>query len=97
MRHLRIPKTKVASVANQKALYLRHRLNKLAKGVVFDKPFAYRHFGSMVYIGSWNSLIDFTDKLSGGTKHEAALTGKAAWICAFPLPSCALLRLNLCI
>ncbi|KAI3336570.1 FAD/NAD(P)-binding domain-containing protein [Xylariaceae sp. AK1471] len=62
----RLPAT--AQVASQQATYLAKRLNK---GDVDTKPFRFRNWGTMTYLGSWTAI------------HQSSadeLTGRAAWI-----------------
>lgn len=57
-----------AQVASQQAVYLGRQLNK---GIDENKPFRFRNWGTMAYLGSWRAI------------HQSAsdeLKGKAAWI-----------------
>ncbi|KAJ3367083.1 hypothetical protein GGF32_000145 [Allomyces javanicus] len=59
-----------AQVANQKALYLGKQLNKADEKVV--APFAYRHLGSMAYVGGWRAVVDMPNDIKP--------SGYSAWI-----------------
>jgi NADH dehydrogenase len=62
----RLPAT--AQVASQQATYLAKRLNK---GDIDTRPFRFRNWGVMTYLGSWRAI------------HQSSadeLTGRAAWI-----------------
>lgn len=73
-----LPQT--AQVANQQAIYLRKALNKLAKRpeLTFTdvtEPFAFKNFGTMAYIGSWEAVVDMTN-----INEKAKKSGTFAWI-----------------
>ncbi|KAI8812158.1 FAD/NAD(P)-binding domain-containing protein [Cladochytrium replicatum] len=72
-----------AQMATQKGNWLGNYLNKLkvhektGSGV---QPFKYQHFGSTVYISSWNALWDLHGSTSHAVKSVGQLRGKLAWI-----------------
>ncbi|KNE56114.1 hypothetical protein AMAG_01953 [Allomyces macrogynus ATCC 38327] len=59
-----------AQVANQKALYLGKQLNKTDERTIV--PFAYRHLGSMAYVGGWRAVVDMPNDIKP--------SGYSAWI-----------------
>ncbi|ORZ40279.1 pyridine nucleotide-disulfide oxidoreductase-domain-containing protein [Catenaria anguillulae PL171] len=58
-----------AQVANQKAVYLAKQLNKPEAPM---QPFAYKHLGSMAYIGGWRAVADISK--------EFKPSGWGAWV-----------------
>ncbi|CAI2177352.1 17703_t:CDS:10 [Funneliformis geosporum] len=66
-----------AQVANQKAVYLRKSLSKIANsGLMIDiKPFKFFNLGSMAYIGKKEAVVDMTP-----VSNKAKESGTLAWI-----------------
>lgn len=60
-----------AQVASQQAVYLAKQLNKGVTADANNKPFQFRNWGTMAYLGSWTAI------------HQSSadeLTGRAAWL-----------------
>ncbi|KAL1917689.1 uncharacterized protein VTP21DRAFT_3523 [Calcarisporiella thermophila] len=66
-----------AQVANQKGIYLRKALNKIAKDGNGElvQPFSYKHMGSQAYIGGWRAIVELGDGTS-----TAKQSGLLAWL-----------------
>jgi len=70
------PLPATAQVANQKAIYLAKKLNKIVKDHESPKPFEFHNQGSLAYIGNWKAIYDRSDAETG-LKRE---TGRLAWL-----------------
>lgn len=74
------PLPQTAQVANQQAIYLRKALNKLARRPELNftdvtKPFVFKNYGAMAYIGSWEAVVDMTS-----INNKAKESGTFAWV-----------------
>ncbi|GBB87875.1 hypothetical protein RclHR1_14370006 [Rhizophagus clarus] len=66
-----------AQVANQKAVYLRKVLTRIAKdnSMISIKPFKFHNLGSMAYIGKKEAVVDMTP-----VSNKAKESGRLAWV-----------------
>ncbi|KAI9016018.1 FAD/NAD-P-binding domain-containing protein [Hyaloraphidium curvatum] len=72
------PLPQTAQVASQKAVWLSKHLNSLGRGDA-GKPFSYGHRGSMVYLGSWSSIVDLSRNVPENSWFKG-IRGYLAWI-----------------
>ncbi|KAH8114671.1 FAD/NAD-binding domain-containing protein [Phellopilus nigrolimitatus] len=66
-----------AQVAQQKAKYVTHVLNRLARDQTTSESFRFKNQGSLAYLGDWKALYDRTSVDSGPKVEEA---GRLAWL-----------------
>lgn len=71
------PLPATAQVANQKAQYLRKKLNRLVRDRAAPEPFAFHNAGSLAYLGDWQAVYDRSHAESGPKTME---TGRVAWL-----------------
>ncbi|CCM05611.1 uncharacterized protein FIBRA_07840 [Fibroporia radiculosa] len=71
------PLPATAQVANQKARYLRKKLNLIARDKPAIVPFHFHNAGSLAYLGDWQAVYDRTHAESGPKTKE---TGRLAWL-----------------
>lgn len=71
------PLPATAQVANQKAQYLRKKLNRLVRDRAASEPFAFHNAGSLAYLGDWQAVYDRSHAESGPKTME---TGRVAWL-----------------
>jgi len=60
--HLYVRLADQDAVANQKAIYLAKKLNRIVKDRASPKPFEFHNLGSLAYIGDWFVLLS-SDKM----------------------------------
>ncbi|ORX88473.1 FAD/NAD-P-binding domain-containing protein [Basidiobolus meristosporus CBS 931.73] len=70
-----------AQVAKQKGEYLVKALNKIARegspNIVEEiKPFDYRHFASMAYVGGWKAIVE----VGSDKAHDMKYAGWMSWL-----------------
>ncbi|KAF5373261.1 hypothetical protein D9615_007477 [Tricholomella constricta] len=71
------PLPATAQVASQKGKYLAHKLNKIVKDESAPKPFEFKNFGSLAYIGNWKAIYDRPGVEEGFMTKES---GRVAWL-----------------
>ncbi|KAG6910222.1 hypothetical protein DXG01_012357 [Tephrocybe rancida] len=71
------PLPATAQVASQKGKYVSTTLNKIAKEQPVSKPFKFKNFGSLAYIGDWKAIYDGPGAGDGFLSKES---GRLAWL-----------------
>ncbi|KAG6334706.1 hypothetical protein ID866_4385 [Astraeus odoratus] len=66
-----------AQVANQKAIYLSKKLNKIVREKEHTQPFEFYNQGSLAYLGDWKAIYDRSGAESGIKAREK---GRVAWL-----------------
>ncbi|KAF8651515.1 hypothetical protein AX16_004711 [Volvariella volvacea WC 439] len=74
-----VPLPATAQVANQKARYMAKKLNAIASDKDTPKPFEFRNFGSLAYVGDWKAIYDpqVSDPNASILNKES---GRLAWL-----------------
>ena len=64
------------TVANQKAKYLWHKLNRIGRDKPSPEAFQFHNAGSLAYVGGWQAVYDRTR----AEKAKGKEAGRFAWL-----------------